>query len=162
MAIKIGLLPIETFMKSSVIRNCSLVMLARLGFGCNRNSIESSSSKNASNSATEIFRRRGRDVRCSHPGRRGRRRWTCGYFITSRRFSPGLLDVGNVRERAIKVRRIRPKGALGPASVIAKIDISRSSGFPRMARLNDEVHFALDGVRKACPRTHGCNRCQPL
>ena len=55
---------------------------------------------------------------------------------------------GTFESGAIKVRRIRPEGALGPASVIAKIDISRSSGFPRMARLNDEVHFALDGVRK--------------
>ena len=49
---------------------------------------------------------------------------------------------GTVESGAIKVRRIRPDGTLGPSSVIAKIDISRSSGFPRMARLNDEVHFA--------------------
>ena len=39
-------------------------------------------------------------------------------------------------------RRIRQDGTLGSSSVIAKTDISRSSGFPRMARLNDEVHFA--------------------
>lgn len=49
---------------------------------------------------------------------------------------------GTVESGAIKVRRIRPDGTLSPASVIAKIDIARSSGFPRMARLNDEVHFA--------------------
>ncbi len=49
---------------------------------------------------------------------------------------------GTVESGAIKVRRIRLDGTLGPASVVAKTDISRSSGFPRMARLNDEVHFA--------------------
>lgn len=42
----------------------------------------------------------------------------------------------------IKVRRVEANGALGPAAVIAKTDISRSSGFPRMARLGNEVHFA--------------------
>lgn len=49
---------------------------------------------------------------------------------------------GTVESGEIKVRRIRPDGTLGSASVIAKTDISRSSGFPRMARLGDEVHFA--------------------
>ncbi len=49
---------------------------------------------------------------------------------------------GDAEGGAIKVRRVRPEGALGPAAVIAKTDISRSSGFPRMARLGDEVHFA--------------------
>jgi len=49
---------------------------------------------------------------------------------------------GNAEGGAIKVRRVRPDGSIGPASVIAKTDISRSSGFPRMARLNNEVHFA--------------------
>lgn len=49
---------------------------------------------------------------------------------------------GTVESGAIKVRRIRPDGLLGPSSVIAETDISRSSGFPRMARLGDEVHFA--------------------
>jgi hypothetical protein len=49
---------------------------------------------------------------------------------------------GNVDGGAIKVRRVRAEGSLGPAAVIAKTDISRSSGFPRMARLGDEVHFA--------------------
>ncbi|MGI8735006.1 MAG: sialidase family protein [Pyrinomonadaceae bacterium] len=43
---------------------------------------------------------------------------------------------------AIKVRRIQSDGALSQVAVIAKTDISRSSGFPRMARLGDEVHFA--------------------
>lgn len=49
---------------------------------------------------------------------------------------------GTVESGEIKVRRVRPGGTLSPASVIAKTDISRSSGFPRMARLGDEVHFA--------------------
>lgn len=49
---------------------------------------------------------------------------------------------GSVESGATKVRRIRPDGTLGPASVVAKTDISRSSGFPRMARLGEEVHFA--------------------
>ena len=49
---------------------------------------------------------------------------------------------GTVESGEIKVRRVRPDGTLGPASVIASTDISRSSGFPRMARLGDEVHFA--------------------
>ncbi len=49
---------------------------------------------------------------------------------------------GNPEGGAIKVRRVSSDGSLGPAAVIAKTDISRSSGFPRMARLGDEVHFA--------------------
>jgi hypothetical protein len=49
---------------------------------------------------------------------------------------------GNVEGGAIQVRRVRADGNLGPAAVIAKTDISRSSGFPRMARLSNEVHFA--------------------
>ena len=49
---------------------------------------------------------------------------------------------GNAEGGAIKVRRVQPNGTVGPASVIAKTDISRSSGFPRMAQLGDEVHFA--------------------
>ena len=49
---------------------------------------------------------------------------------------------GNVDGGAIKVRRVRADGSLGPPAVIARTDISRSSGFPRMARLGDEVHFA--------------------
>ena len=49
---------------------------------------------------------------------------------------------GTAEGGAIKVRRIRQDGGLGPVSEIAKTDISRSSGFPRMALLGDEVHFA--------------------
>lgn len=49
---------------------------------------------------------------------------------------------GNAEAGAIKVRRIQTDGSLGVPAVIAKTDISRSSGFPRMARLGDEVHFA--------------------
>ena len=43
---------------------------------------------------------------------------------------------------AIKVRRVKPDGSLGPVSTVAETSISRSSGFPRIARLGDEVHFA--------------------
>lgn len=49
---------------------------------------------------------------------------------------------GTAEGGAIKVRRVQANGTLGPPSEIAKTDISRSSGFPRMARLGDEVHFA--------------------
>lgn len=49
---------------------------------------------------------------------------------------------GNAEGGAIKVRRVQSDGSLGTPAVIAKTDISRSSGFPRMARLGDEVHFA--------------------
>ncbi|MCA1620507.1 MAG: glycoside hydrolase [Acidobacteria bacterium] len=43
---------------------------------------------------------------------------------------------------ANKVRRVAPDGTAGPVAVIAKADASRSSGFPRMARVGDTVHFA--------------------
>ena len=49
---------------------------------------------------------------------------------------------GNVEGGAIKVRRVQADGIVGEPSIIARTDISRSSGFPRMARLGDEVHFA--------------------
>jgi hypothetical protein len=49
---------------------------------------------------------------------------------------------GTVERGEIKVRRIQPNGTIGPVATIAKTDISRSSGFPRMARLNDQVFFA--------------------
>lgn len=49
---------------------------------------------------------------------------------------------GTVAGGAIKVRRIQADGSIGSPAVIAQTDISRSSGFPRMARLGDEVHFA--------------------
>lgn len=49
---------------------------------------------------------------------------------------------GNTDGGQIKVRRIEPDGTVGPPAVIAQTDISRSSGFPRMARLGNEVHFA--------------------
>jgi hypothetical protein len=49
---------------------------------------------------------------------------------------------GTVEAGEIKVRRIAKDGAPGPISTIAKTDISRSSGFPRMARLGNMVHFA--------------------
>lgn len=49
---------------------------------------------------------------------------------------------GTAESGTIKVRRVGPNGKLSPPAVIAETDISRSSGFPRMARLGDEVHFA--------------------
>ncbi len=49
---------------------------------------------------------------------------------------------GTVEGGTIRVRRVRTDGTLGPAANIAETDISRSSGFPRMARLGDEVYFA--------------------
>ena len=49
---------------------------------------------------------------------------------------------GNAEGGSINVRRVQANGTLGPATVIAKTDISRSSGFPRMALLGNEVHFA--------------------
>jgi len=49
---------------------------------------------------------------------------------------------GNADGGAIKVRRVRSDGTLGPPAVVAQTDISRSSGFPRMARLGEQVHFA--------------------
>lgn len=49
---------------------------------------------------------------------------------------------GTAEGGAIKVRRVNLDGSLSTPAVIAKTDISRSSGFPRMAKLGDEVHFA--------------------
>lgn len=49
---------------------------------------------------------------------------------------------GSAEGGAINVRRVQADGTLGPPALIAKTDISRSSGFPRMALLGDEVHFA--------------------
>ena len=49
---------------------------------------------------------------------------------------------GTVEAGEIKVRRIGKDGTPGPVSTIASTDISRSSGFPRMARVGNTVHFA--------------------
>lgn len=49
---------------------------------------------------------------------------------------------GTKESGANKVRRVTPDGALGPVAIISESDISRASGFPRMARLGDTVHFA--------------------
>ena len=49
---------------------------------------------------------------------------------------------GDAEGGSINVRRVQANGTLGPPTVIAKTDISRSSGFPRMALLGNEVHFA--------------------
>jgi hypothetical protein len=43
---------------------------------------------------------------------------------------------------AIKTRHVRHDGALGPVAVVAQTDVSRSSGFPRMARLGEDIYFA--------------------
>lgn len=40
------------------------------------------------------------------------------------------------------VRRVSPDGALGPVAVIAESNVTRASGFPRMARAGDTVYFA--------------------
>ncbi|HET8782669.1 MAG TPA: hypothetical protein VFM63_09635, partial [Pyrinomonadaceae bacterium] len=49
---------------------------------------------------------------------------------------------GDAEEGEIKVRRVHADGSVGPAAAIAKVNLSRSSGFPRMARRGNEVHFA--------------------
>lgn len=49
---------------------------------------------------------------------------------------------GDSESGAIKVRRVESNGSVGPSAIVAKTDISRSSGFPRMALLGNEVHFA--------------------
>jgi hypothetical protein len=49
---------------------------------------------------------------------------------------------GGAEGGANKVRRVAADGALGPVAVIASTDVSRASGFPRMARLGDTVVFA--------------------
>lgn len=49
---------------------------------------------------------------------------------------------GNAEGGSINVRRVQANGTPGPPTAIAKTDISRSSGFPRMALLGNEVHFA--------------------
>jgi hypothetical protein len=49
---------------------------------------------------------------------------------------------GNADGGQIKVRRVQANGTVGSPAVIAQTDISRSSGFPRMARVGEEVHFA--------------------
>ena len=49
---------------------------------------------------------------------------------------------GGAEGGANKVRRVAADGALGPVAVVARTDVSRSSGFPRMARLGDTVYFA--------------------
>lgn len=49
---------------------------------------------------------------------------------------------GTAEGGSIKARRVRPDGTLGPVSVITKTDVSRSSGFPRMARSGEDIYFA--------------------
>lgn len=49
---------------------------------------------------------------------------------------------GSAEGGAHKVRRVSRDGALGPVTVIASSDVSRSSGFPRMTRLGDAAYFA--------------------
>jgi hypothetical protein len=42
----------------------------------------------------------------------------------------------------VRVRRVSPSGSQGPATRVAVTDPARSSGFPRMARLDDRMLFA--------------------
>lgn len=49
---------------------------------------------------------------------------------------------GTKESGANKVRRVTSDGKLGPVAILSESDISRASGFPRMARLGDRVHFA--------------------
>jgi hypothetical protein len=49
---------------------------------------------------------------------------------------------GTAERGAIKVRRVKPDGTPDAATIVATSDITRSSGFPRMAVLGNEVVFA--------------------
>jgi hypothetical protein len=49
---------------------------------------------------------------------------------------------GTAERGAIKVRRIKPDGLRDLPAVVATSDIARSSGFPRMAVLGNDVYFA--------------------
>jgi hypothetical protein len=49
---------------------------------------------------------------------------------------------GGTQGGANKVRRVARDGTLDPVTIISQTEMSRSSGFPRMARLGDTVHFA--------------------
>jgi hypothetical protein len=48
---------------------------------------------------------------------------------------------GGTQGGANKVRRVARDGTLDPVTIISQTEMSRSSGFPRMARLGDTVHF---------------------
>ena len=51
--------------------------------------------------------------------------------------------MSGIKERgANKVRRVGADGSLGPVAVISESDVSRASGFPRMALMGNTVHFA--------------------
>jgi hypothetical protein len=43
---------------------------------------------------------------------------------------------------AVKARRVVRGGARGPVALVARADVSRSGGFPRVARSGDTVYFA--------------------
>jgi hypothetical protein len=49
---------------------------------------------------------------------------------------------GSAERGAIKARRIKPDGLRNTPAVVATSDIARSSGFPRMAILGNDVYFA--------------------
>ncbi|HYN85636.1 MAG TPA: hypothetical protein VER32_10300 [Pyrinomonadaceae bacterium] len=49
---------------------------------------------------------------------------------------------GTAEGGAVKARRVRADGVADNVAVVARTDISRSSGFPRTARAGDAVHFA--------------------
>jgi hypothetical protein len=49
---------------------------------------------------------------------------------------------GKAEGGAIKTRHVSYDGTLGPVAVVSRTDVSRSSGFPRMARLGEDIYFA--------------------
>jgi hypothetical protein len=49
---------------------------------------------------------------------------------------------GTAEKGATKVRRVRPDGTLDAISIVVETNIARSSGFPRIARMGNEVLFA--------------------
>jgi hypothetical protein len=60
---------------------------------------------------------------------------------------------GESGKGAIKARRVAPDGAMGAVALVAEADVSRSGGFPRMARAGDTVYFAWTQFGKP-PRVH--------
>ena len=49
---------------------------------------------------------------------------------------------GTSEKGTIKVRRVYPDSSLGQVGIVAETDVARSSGFPRRARLGNEVFLA--------------------
>ena len=55
------------------------------------------------------------------------------------------MDLGGGRTE-LRARRLQPSGARGPATTIAQMSSSRSSGYPRVARSGSELLFAWTEV----------------